>query len=73
MGFFKWLFGNKKKLNNWKRLSDKDIPNWVWNKLYNSAYDVNYYKGKTFIYKGLKLPGKNQGEYIYKVYQKLRS
>ena len=67
MGLIKWLFGN-----GWEKLNEESTPNWVWKMLRNSAYDINYYKGKTFIYKGLKIAGNRQGEYNYQVYRKLK-
>ena len=70
MGLFDWLFG---KSNRWKELTDRQIPGWILKRLSNSAYEVNYYSGKTFRYKGIKLPGEHQGHYIYRIFRKLRS
>lgn len=61
-----------KKKNNWKELDYDDIPRWVMKSLRNSPHDTNYYKGKTFLYKALKIPGDRQGEYYYEVYRKFR-
>jgi hypothetical protein len=62
----------KSILKGWEKIDEKDVPKWVWDIVWNSGHEVNYIKGKTFIYKGLKLAGDRQGEYNYKFYRKLR-
>ncbi|MBS3162489.1 hypothetical protein J4467_01060 [Candidatus Woesearchaeota archaeon] len=67
MKFLLWI----KKLftPTWKRI--EDIPYWIQNAHYKNPNKV-YYKGKTFIYKLIDKPGKQQGEHIYTLYRKER-
>ena len=71
MRLFNWIF---KKKYNWERLDNNHIPNWLWNKVYSFSPNIeNYYNGKHFRYKVIKLPGNRQGEYKYKFYRKIKS